>query len=29
MSRVYWVVLALPDAHFHSLGLSFPWIEPA
>jgi len=27
----YWVALALPDAYayFHSLGLSFPWLEPA
>jgi len=29
MSRVYWVVLALPDRHFHSLGLSFPRTTPA
>jgi len=29
MSRVYWVVLALPDQHFQSLGLSFPWTAPA
>lgn len=29
MSRVKWVVLALPDAHFHSLGLLFPWLDPA
>ena len=29
MSIVKWVVLALPDQHFHSLGLSFPWLPPA
>ena len=29
MSRVLWVTMALPDTHFHSLGLSFPWIAPA
>ena len=29
MSRVLWVTMALPDQYFHSLGLSFPWIEPA
>jgi len=29
MSRVKWVVMALPDQYFVSLGLLFPWIEPA
>ena len=29
MSRVLWVSMALPDQSFHSLGLMFPWIEPA
>jgi len=29
MSVVKWVVLALPDAYFHSLGLLFPWLAPA
>ena len=29
MSRVLWVTMALPDQYFHSLGLMFPWIEPA
>ena len=29
MSRVKWVVLALPDSYFHSLGLVFHWLEPA
>ena len=26
MSKVKWVNIALPDKHFESLGLSFPWI---
>jgi len=26
MSKVKWVQIALPDAYFKSLGLSFPWI---
>jgi RNA-directed DNA polymerase len=26
MSKVKWVNIALPDEHFESLGLSFPWI---
>ncbi len=26
MSKVKWVNIALPDGHFESLGLSFPWI---
>jgi RNA-directed DNA polymerase len=26
MSKVKWVNIALPDDHFESLGLSFPWI---
>lgn len=26
MSKVKWVNIALPDSHFESLGLSFPWI---
>ena len=26
MSKVKWVNIALPDDHFKSLGLSFPWI---
>jgi hypothetical protein len=25
MSKVKWVNIALPDKHFKSLGLSFPW----
>jgi len=25
MSKVKWVNIALPDKHFESLGLSFPW----
>jgi RNA-directed DNA polymerase len=29
MSRAYWVHLALPDSYFESLGLQFPWIDPA
>ena len=26
MSKVKWVQIALPDAHFDSLGLVFPWV---
>ena len=26
MSKVKWVQIALPDLHFKSLGLVFPWI---
>jgi RNA-directed DNA polymerase len=26
MSTVKWVVIALPDAYFASLGLFFPWL---
>ena len=29
MSNVKWVVIALPDNTFHSLGLEFPWISRA
>jgi len=29
MSIVKWVVIALPDLHFETLGLSFPWLSPA
>jgi len=29
MSTVKWVVIALPDLHFETLGLSFPWLSPA
>ncbi len=25
MSKVKWIQIALPDAYFKSLGLSFPW----
>jgi RNA-directed DNA polymerase len=29
MSVVKWVVIALPNSYFHSLGLVFPWLDPA
>lgn len=29
MSRVKWVLIALPDSHFRKLGLVFPWLDPA